>query len=315
MTRSRSSGSGEYSPARPTRRVLDEHRRRRRLDPRGPSGPLAARPARGLRSRGPQARQGLRDRGGFVDGFRPDFEGLDLDPRAGGSARPDVPPGPPRGRAGLEVGADRGDRSRARRRDLRQYRPAHGDGPRRTRARSLAGSIEEAGCPAVGKETDRAAQCLPRRAARRARGAGTRARGTGVHARRGLRLVALRAQAGRGRAPLGPGRRDDHRRASRAPIRSIRRWGSPSSGPLGSRQARPFDEHGDGLIVGEGAGLFVLKRLDDAIRHGDTIHGVIRGIGLSNDVHGDLLAPSSEGQLRAMRRPTSRRAGRRATSI
>jgi acyl transferase domain-containing protein/3-hydroxymyristoyl/3-hydroxydecanoyl-(acyl carrier protein) dehydratase len=62
----------------------------------------------------------------------------------------------------------------------------------------------------------------------------------------------------------------------------------------------PFDESGDGLIVGEGAGLFVLKRLGDAIRHGDNIHGVIRGIGLSNDVHGDLLAPSSEGQLRAM---------------
>jgi acyl transferase domain-containing protein/3-hydroxymyristoyl/3-hydroxydecanoyl-(acyl carrier protein) dehydratase len=63
----------------------------------------------------------------------------------------------------------------------------------------------------------------------------------------------------------------------------------------------PFDEKGDGLVVGEGAGLFVLKRLDDAFRNGDRIHGVIRGIGLSNDVEGNLLAPSSEGQLRAMR--------------
>jgi acyl transferase domain-containing protein/3-hydroxymyristoyl/3-hydroxydecanoyl-(acyl carrier protein) dehydratase len=63
----------------------------------------------------------------------------------------------------------------------------------------------------------------------------------------------------------------------------------------------PFDAEGDGLIVGEGAGLFVLKRLRDAVRDGDTIHAVIRGIGLSNDLHGDLLAPSSEGQLRAMR--------------
>jgi acyl transferase domain-containing protein/3-hydroxymyristoyl/3-hydroxydecanoyl-(acyl carrier protein) dehydratase len=63
----------------------------------------------------------------------------------------------------------------------------------------------------------------------------------------------------------------------------------------------PFDELGDGLVVGEGAGLFVLKRLGDALRHGDTIHAVIRGIGLSNDIHGDLLAPSSEGQLRALR--------------
>jgi len=34
---------------------------------------------------------------------------------------------------------------------------------------------------------------------------------------------------------------------------------------------------------------------------GDTIYGVIAGAGLSNDVDGGLLAPSSEGQLRAMR--------------
>lgn len=64
---------------------------------------------------------------------------------------------------------------------------------------------------------------------------------------------------------------------------------------------RPFDARGDGLIVGEGAGVFVLKRLSDALRDGDTIHGVIAGAGLSNDVDGGLLAPSSEGQLRAMR--------------
>jgi PfaB family protein len=63
----------------------------------------------------------------------------------------------------------------------------------------------------------------------------------------------------------------------------------------------PFDESGDGLVVGEGAGVVVLKRLDDALRDGDTIHGVIRGIGLSNDIGGSLLAPDSEGQLRAMR--------------
>ena len=63
----------------------------------------------------------------------------------------------------------------------------------------------------------------------------------------------------------------------------------------------PFDVLGDGLIVGEGAGLFVLKRVSDAVRQGDRIAAVIRGIGLSNDIHGDLLAPSTEGQLRAMR--------------
>ena len=63
----------------------------------------------------------------------------------------------------------------------------------------------------------------------------------------------------------------------------------------------PFDAKNDGLVVGEGAGVFVLKRLDDAIRDGNTIYAVIRGIGLSNDRQGNLLAPDAEGQLRAMR--------------
>jgi acyl transferase domain-containing protein/3-hydroxymyristoyl/3-hydroxydecanoyl-(acyl carrier protein) dehydratase len=63
----------------------------------------------------------------------------------------------------------------------------------------------------------------------------------------------------------------------------------------------PFDRRGDGLVVGEGAGVFVLKRLEDALAHGDRVRAVIRGVGLSNDVGGKLLAPDSEGQLRAMR--------------
>ena len=63
----------------------------------------------------------------------------------------------------------------------------------------------------------------------------------------------------------------------------------------------PFDANGNGLVVGEGAGLFVLRRLEDALRDGDRVLGVIRGIGLSNDQGGRLLAPTSEGQLRAMR--------------
>jgi acyl transferase domain-containing protein/3-hydroxymyristoyl/3-hydroxydecanoyl-(acyl carrier protein) dehydratase len=68
-----------------------------------------------------------------------------------------------------------------------------------------------------------------------------------------------------------------------------------------SGRCSPFDARADGLVVGEGAGIFLLKRLDDAVRHGDRILGVIAGIGLSNDVDGNLLAPSTEGQLRAMR--------------
>ncbi len=64
---------------------------------------------------------------------------------------------------------------------------------------------------------------------------------------------------------------------------------------------RPFDADADGLIVGEGAGFVVLKRLDDALANDDRILAVIRGIGLSNDLAGSLIAADSEGQLRAMR--------------
>src|SRR5205085_8835856 len=67
-----------------------------------------------------------------------------------------------------------------------------------------------------------------------------------------------------------------------------------------SGRCSPFDAAGDGLVVGEGCGILALKRLDDALRDGNTIYGVIAGIGLSNDVEGSLLAPASDGQLRAM---------------
>lgn len=62
----------------------------------------------------------------------------------------------------------------------------------------------------------------------------------------------------------------------------------------------PFDVDGRGLVVGEGAGFFIIKRLEDAIADGDRIAATIAGIGLSNDTAGSLLAPDSDGQLRAM---------------
>ncbi|MFH1136477.1 MAG: beta-ketoacyl synthase N-terminal-like domain-containing protein [Pseudomonadota bacterium] len=67
-----------------------------------------------------------------------------------------------------------------------------------------------------------------------------------------------------------------------------------------SGRAAPFDASADGLVVGEGAGVIALKRLDDALAAGDRVWGLIRGVGLSNDRQGNLLAPQSEGQVRAM---------------
>jgi acyl transferase domain-containing protein/3-hydroxymyristoyl/3-hydroxydecanoyl-(acyl carrier protein) dehydratase len=42
----------------------------------------------------------------------------------------------------------------------------------------------------------------------------------------------------------------------------------------------PFDAGADGTLPGEGAAAVVLKRLDDALRDGDTIHAIIKGIGV-----------------------------------
>jgi len=68
-----------------------------------------------------------------------------------------------------------------------------------------------------------------------------------------------------------------------------------------SGQSRPFHAEADGLVPAEGAGFVALKRLADARRDGDRIHGIIRGIGLSNDGRGrGFLAPSDSGQQRAL---------------
>ncbi|MCU7370325.1 polyketide synthase [Paucibacter sp. O1-1] len=68
-----------------------------------------------------------------------------------------------------------------------------------------------------------------------------------------------------------------------------------------SGRSRPFHRDADGLVPAEGAAFLALKRLADARRDGDTIHGVIRGVGLSNDGRGKgFLAPSEEGQARAI---------------
>jgi len=70
-----------------------------------------------------------------------------------------------------------------------------------------------------------------------------------------------------------------------------------------SDACRPFDSGADGFVLGEGAGVIVLKLLDDAIRDGDHIWAVIRGVGLCNDGRGDgPMTPRVEGQVEALAR-------------
>jgi amino acid adenylation domain-containing protein len=65
---------------------------------------------------------------------------------------------------------------------------------------------------------------------------------------------------------------------------------------------RPFDASASGTIFGSGAGVVLLKRLEDAIADGDQVYGVILGCGLSNDGAGKVgfTAPSVDGQVAAI---------------
>ena len=64
-----------------------------------------------------------------------------------------------------------------------------------------------------------------------------------------------------------------------------------------------------GLVSGQGAGTIALRRYADALRDGDRIHAVIRGVGLSNDgAWLALLVPNAKGQRGDRARLRRRRA-------
>ncbi|MFD7503739.1 beta-ketoacyl synthase N-terminal-like domain-containing protein [Streptomyces sp. NPDC059850] len=69
-----------------------------------------------------------------------------------------------------------------------------------------------------------------------------------------------------------------------------------------SQRIRPFDRAADGLLIGEGTGVVVLKRLADARRDGDRVYAVIRGTGVASDGRATgLVNPDPGGQTRAVR--------------
>jgi len=70
-----------------------------------------------------------------------------------------------------------------------------------------------------------------------------------------------------------------------------------------SQQIRPFDRRADGLLIGEGIGVVVLKRRADAERDDDRIYAVVRGTGVASDGReASLMAPRAEGQMLAIER-------------
>ncbi len=66
---------------------------------------------------------------------------------------------------------------------------------------------------------------------------------------------------------------------------------------------RTFDSEAAGTVFSDGAGVVMLKKLEQAIIDGDRIYSVIKGIGLNNDGggKGSFTAPSAEGQAGAIR--------------
>jgi acyl transferase domain-containing protein/NAD(P)-dependent dehydrogenase (short-subunit alcohol dehydrogenase family) len=66
--------------------------------------------------------------------------------------------------------------------------------------------------------------------------------------------------------------------------------------------ARPFSQDADGTVLGEGIGLFVLKRLEDAKKDKNRIYAVIKGVGSSSDGKSQsIYAPRAEGQAKALK--------------
>ncbi len=65
--------------------------------------------------------------------------------------------------------------------------------------------------------------------------------------------------------------------------------------------ARPFSKDSDGTVLGEGIGMLVLKRLEDAVKDKDKIYALIKGVGTSSDGRTSAIyAPDSKGQLKAL---------------
>jgi acyl transferase domain-containing protein len=82
-----------------------------------------------------------------------------------------------------------------------------------------------------------------------------------------------------------------------------------------TEQIRPFDAAADGTLLGEGVGIIVLKRAEDAERDGHSIYALIKEVETASDGKAvGLLAPRCEGEELAIRR-TYERAAISPTSV
>ncbi|HEU4713930.1 MAG TPA: SDR family NAD(P)-dependent oxidoreductase [Pyrinomonadaceae bacterium] len=82
--------------------------------------------------------------------------------------------------------------------------------------------------------------------------------------------------------------------------------GFAKTGALAADAMRVYDTRSAGFWPGEGCGLVVLMRHEDALLKRRRIYAVIRGWGVSSDGSGGITRPEVEGQLIALRRAYAR---------
>ena len=74
-----------------------------------------------------------------------------------------------------------------------------------------------------------------------------------------------------------------------------------SKNPDPRRACRPFDRQRDGMVLGEGAAMFVFEEAGRALARGARVYGEVIGCGASSDAT-HVTRPSAEGQALAVRR-------------
>jgi enediyne polyketide synthase len=84
--------------------------------------------------------------------------------------------------------------------------------------------------------------------------------------------------------------------------------GFSRAGALAVDEMRVYDQRSAGFWPGEGCGMVVLMREEDAVAKGHRVHGFIDGWGVSSDGAGGITRPETDGQRLALDR-AYRRAG------